>query len=150
MLVLSGGATALTTYTGFAVTLFNGVAVLALFVLRRREPDAPRPFRTFGYPVAPGLFAGVSLLIVANALWTDLGKPLISGTALGPSAAGLLVIALGPAALRLVCARWASGVSSRTRERPARAGRSGMSRRGAPTAWAADPGRRRASVPAAR
>ena len=95
LLVLSGGASALTTYTGFAITLFNGIAVLALFVLRRREPDAPRPFRTFGYPFAPGLFAAVSLLIVANALWTDLGRPLMGGTALGPSAAGLLVIALG-------------------------------------------------------
>jgi len=95
LLVLSGGATALTTYTGFAITLFNGIAVLALFILRRREPDAPRPFRTFGYPWAPGLFAVVSLLIVANALWTDLLGPLLGGAPLGPSAAGLLVIALG-------------------------------------------------------
>jgi len=95
LLVLSGGATALTTYTGFAITLFNGIAVLALFVLRRREPDAPRPFRTFGYPLAPGLFAVVSLLIVANALWTDLVGPLLRGVPPGPSAAGLLVIALG-------------------------------------------------------
>jgi APA family basic amino acid/polyamine antiporter len=95
LLVLSGGATALTTYTGFAITLFSGIAVLALFVLRRREPDAPRPFRTFGYPWAPGLFVLVSLLIVVNALWTDLVGPLLDGTRLGPSAAGLLVIALG-------------------------------------------------------
>ena len=95
LLVLSGGATALTTYTGFAITLFNGIAVLALFILRRREPDAPRPFRTFGYPWAPGLFVVVSLLIVANALWTDLVGPLLGGAPLGPSAAGLLVIALG-------------------------------------------------------
>jgi APA family basic amino acid/polyamine antiporter len=95
LLVLSGGATALTTYTGFAITLFSGTAVLALFILRRREPDAPRPFRTFGYPWAPGLFAVVSLLIVANALWTDLLGPLLGGAPLGPSAAGLLVVALG-------------------------------------------------------
>jgi APA family basic amino acid/polyamine antiporter len=95
LLVLSGGAMALTTYTGFAITLFNGVAVTALFVLRRREPAAARPFRTFGYPFAPGLFAVVSLLIVGNALWTDLVGPLLGGAPLGPSAAGLLVIALG-------------------------------------------------------
>jgi APA family basic amino acid/polyamine antiporter len=95
LLVLSGSATALTTYTGFAITLFSGIAVLALFILRRREPDAPRPFRTFGYPLAPGLFAAVSLLIVGNALWTDLLGPLLGGAPLGPSAAGLLVIALG-------------------------------------------------------
>jgi APA family basic amino acid/polyamine antiporter len=95
LLVLSGGATALTTYTGFAITLFSGIAVLAVFVLRHREPAASRPFRTFGYPFAPGLFAAVSLLIVGNALWADLVVPLLKGAPLGPSAAGLLVIALG-------------------------------------------------------
>ena len=51
--MLSGGADALTTYTGFAVVLFAGIAVAALFVLRRREPDAPRPFSAIGYPIAP-------------------------------------------------------------------------------------------------
>jgi len=34
-------------------------------------------------------------VIVANALWTDMVKPLSAGTAMGPSAAGLLIIALG-------------------------------------------------------
>ena len=43
----------------------------------------------------PAIFAVVSLLIVLNALWTDLVTPITSGTPFGPSAAGLLVIALG-------------------------------------------------------
>jgi len=60
-----------------------------------REPAAPRPFRTAGYPYVPGLFVLASLLIVCSALWTDLVRPIITATALGPSAAGLLVIALG-------------------------------------------------------
>ena len=38
LLVLSGSATTLTTYTGFAVVLFAGIAVSTLFVLRHREP----------------------------------------------------------------------------------------------------------------
>ncbi len=95
LLVLTGSANSLTTYTGFSVVLFSGVAVAALFVLRAREPMAERPFKALGYPIAPGIFAIASLLIVLNALWTDLGRPLIDGTSLGPSAAGLLVIALG-------------------------------------------------------
>jgi basic amino acid/polyamine antiporter, APA family len=95
VLVMSGGATALTTYTGFSVVLFSGVAAAALFVLRVREPDAPRPFRTIGYPIVPALFVLASLAIVCSALWTDLVQPLLNGTALGPSAAGLLVIGLG-------------------------------------------------------
>jgi APA family basic amino acid/polyamine antiporter len=95
VLVLTGSANTLTTYTGFAVVLFAGVAVAALFVLRVREPNAERPFKAIGYPIAPGIFAVASLLILSNALYTDLVKPVMNGTPLGPSAAGLLVIALG-------------------------------------------------------
>jgi APA family basic amino acid/polyamine antiporter len=95
LLVLSGSAEALTNYTGFAVVLFAGVAVGALFVLRRREPDAPRPFRAWGYPLAPAIFTLASFAIVANALWNDLILPLTSGGSWGPSAAGLLIIAAG-------------------------------------------------------
>jgi APA family basic amino acid/polyamine antiporter len=95
LLVLSGGANALTTYTGFAVVLFAGFSVLSLFVLRRQEPDAPRPFRAWGYPLAPAIFTIASLAIVCNALWNDLVVPVQNGTPWGPAAAGLIVIGLG-------------------------------------------------------
>ena len=95
VLVLTSSADALTTYTGFAIVLFTGVAVVGLFVLRVREPNAARPFKALGYPWAPGIFIVASLLILTNALWTDLGRPFMAGTPLGPSAAGLLVIGLG-------------------------------------------------------
>ena len=95
LLVLSGSARTLTTYTGFAVVLFAGIAVSTLFVLRRREPDAPRPFRAWGYPFAPAVFTIASALIVANALWTDLLRPIAYGDSWGPAAAGLIVIAMG-------------------------------------------------------
>jgi APA family basic amino acid/polyamine antiporter len=85
LLVLSGGASALTRYTGFAVVLFSGVAVAALFVLRFREPSAPRPFRAVGYPVAPAIFILASLAIVVNAVYSDPG----------PTGAGLGVIGAG-------------------------------------------------------
>jgi APA family basic amino acid/polyamine antiporter len=95
LLVLSGSAQTLTTYTGFAVVLFAGIGVSTLFVLRRREPDSPRPFRAWGYPFAPAVFTIASAFIVANALWTDLFRPIAYGGAWGPAAAGLVVIALG-------------------------------------------------------
>ena len=85
LLVLSGSADALTNYTGFAVVLFSGVAVAALFVLRFREPSVPRPFSAIGYPVAPAIFALASLAIVVNAAYT----------APGPVGAGLAVMAAG-------------------------------------------------------
>ena len=95
LLVLTGSASALTTYTGFSIILFGGVAVAALFVLRWREPDAPRPFRAVGYPVAPAIFTIAMALIVINALWNDLVSPLMHDRPWGPSAAGLIVIGLG-------------------------------------------------------
>ncbi len=95
LLVLTGGASALTAYTGFAVVLFAGIAVAALFVLRQREPNAPRPFSAWGYPFAPAVFALASFAIVGNAIWTDLVVPVAAGRTWGPSAAGLLIIAAG-------------------------------------------------------
>jgi APA family basic amino acid/polyamine antiporter len=83
--VLSAKADALVGYTGFAVVLFSGVAGAALFVLRRRNPDEPRPFRAWGYPLAPGIFVVVSALILLNAIWRSPG----------PTGAGVLVILAG-------------------------------------------------------
>jgi APA family basic amino acid/polyamine antiporter len=95
LLILTGSGNALLTYTGFSITLFLGVAVFALFVLRRREPNAERPFKALGYPIAPAIFTIACFVILANALYTDLVKPLMQGGAVGPSAWGFLVIGLG-------------------------------------------------------
>jgi APA family basic amino acid/polyamine antiporter len=85
LLVLTGGFSQLIEYTGFAVILFSGIAGVALFVLRRRVPDEPRPFRAWGYPWAPALFVGASALIVMNAVWRTPR----------PAGAGLLIIVAG-------------------------------------------------------
>ena len=86
VLVLTGSFAQLIEYTGFAVVLFSGIAGVALFVLRRRAADEPRPFKAWGYPYVPALFVGASALIVMNAVWRSPG-PSLSGTAI--IAAGL-------------------------------------------------------------
>jgi APA family basic amino acid/polyamine antiporter len=85
VLVLSANLSQLVSYTGFAIVLFSGIAVSAVFVLRRRLPHAERPFRAWGYPWAPALFVVASAAMVANELWRN---PLTS-------AAGVALIALG-------------------------------------------------------
>jgi basic amino acid/polyamine antiporter, APA family len=50
---------------------FYALAVAGVFVLRRRRPDLPRPYRVWGYPVVPGLFLLASVGLVMNALLTD-------------------------------------------------------------------------------
>jgi basic amino acid/polyamine antiporter, APA family len=84
-LVLTGSFNQLITYTGFAVVLFSGIAGVALFFLRWRRPQEPRPFRAWGYPVMPGLFVIASAMILVNAVWR----------APGPTAAGLGIMAAG-------------------------------------------------------
>jgi len=46
----------------FAEWLFYMIAGSTVFVFRSREPDAPRPYRMWGYPVVPALFVAQSLL----------------------------------------------------------------------------------------
>ncbi len=71
VLILTGSLDALGNYVGFAITLFAGVAVAAVFVLRARNPQAPRPFKAIGYPVTPAIFVIASLAIVLNAIFTN-------------------------------------------------------------------------------
>ena len=85
VLVLCGSLSQLVSYTGFAVVLFSGVAVAALFVLRGRDGAVERPFRAWGYPVAPAVFVLASAVMVGNEI---LRNP-------RPSVAGLAVIGLG-------------------------------------------------------
>jgi APA family basic amino acid/polyamine antiporter len=85
VLVLSGTQEQLVAYTGFALVLFAGVAVLSVFVLRHREPNAHRPFRALGYPLAPAIFVLASLVMVVNEIWHNPGTSL----------AGLAVMAAG-------------------------------------------------------
>ena len=85
VLVLCGSLSQLVSYTGFAVVLFSGIAVASVFVLRRREPEADRPFRAWGYPAAPAAFVLASAVMVGNEIWRNPQ----------PSIAGLAIIALG-------------------------------------------------------
>jgi APA family basic amino acid/polyamine antiporter len=66
VLVLCGTLSQLVSYTGFAVVLFSAVAVACVFVLRRREPGAARPFRAWGYPWAPAIFVLACGAMVVN------------------------------------------------------------------------------------
>lgn len=47
------------------------LSFISLFVLRFREPDKPRPYRAWGYPVTPGLALIGSLLFLAGAVYAD-------------------------------------------------------------------------------
>jgi APA family basic amino acid/polyamine antiporter len=68
VLVLSGTFEQLFTYVVFMSWLWFALAALAIFAFRTREPNAPRPFRTPGYPVTPVVFVLAALVIVVNTI----------------------------------------------------------------------------------
>jgi APA family basic amino acid/polyamine antiporter len=50
-------------YVIFAVLIFYVLTIAGLFVLRRKQPDAERPYRAFGYPLVPGLYIVAATVI---------------------------------------------------------------------------------------
>ena len=86
ILILTGSLDSIANYVGFAITLFAGTAVAAVFVLRAREPNAARPFKALGYPWTPAIFVLVSFAIVVNAFYSD---PTVSFTGTAIILAGI-------------------------------------------------------------
>jgi len=86
LLTFSGSYEQLYTYVVFAVVLFHAATGAAVFVLRRRLPGAPRPYRVWGYPWVPLLFILSSAALVVNTL---LEKPRESAFGLGLLLLGL-------------------------------------------------------------
>jgi basic amino acid/polyamine antiporter, APA family len=86
LLAFSGTYEQLFTYVMFASVLFSLAAGMALFRLRIKMPDHPRPYRTWGYPLVPILFVAGSLAFVVNTL---LERPLESLAGLGLLLLGL-------------------------------------------------------------
>jgi APA family basic amino acid/polyamine antiporter len=68
LLVFSGTYNELLDYVIFAALLFYALTVAGLFVLRIRRPDAPRPYRAFGYPLLPGMYVGLCTAVMLDLL----------------------------------------------------------------------------------
>lgn len=67
---------------------FYALAVAGVIVLRRKRPDQPRPYRTFGYPLVPVAFVAATFLILGNALITS---PVSTGMNIGLTLLGIPV-----------------------------------------------------------
>jgi APA family basic amino acid/polyamine antiporter len=85
-LALSGSYDLLTDCVMFASWVLYGMTIAAVFVLRRTMPDAPRPYRTWGYPVVPVLFLLVTAWLLFNTFRTG---PLQAFVGLGLMASGV-------------------------------------------------------------
>jgi APA family basic amino acid/polyamine antiporter len=85
LLCLSGSYGDLLDYATFSSLLFYIITIAGLFVLRKKMPDAHRPYKAFGYPVIPALYIILTTLICIDLL---VYKTFNTGM-------GLVIIALG-------------------------------------------------------
>jgi len=85
LLCLSGRYGDLLDMISFVVVIFYVLTILGIFILRKKRPDAPRPYRAFGYPVLPFLYI---LLGISFCVLLIIFKP-------GYTWPGLIIVLLG-------------------------------------------------------
>jgi APA family basic amino acid/polyamine antiporter len=85
VLVLSGRYEQLYDFVIFGSWILYAMATASVFVLRKKRPDLPRPYKTLGYPVVPLLFLGGAVVLEITTLWA---KPI-------ESISGIVLILLG-------------------------------------------------------
>lgn len=85
VLVLSGSFDTISDYVIFAAWLFYMLGAFGVFVLRKKMPDAKRPYKVWGYPYTPAIFIVFSFLFLVNSVVSDSQN----------AAMGLILILLG-------------------------------------------------------
>jgi basic amino acid/polyamine antiporter, APA family len=85
LLCLSGTYSDLLDYVVFAVLMFYVLTIAGIIVLRRKQPDVERPYKTFGYPIVPVLYivAALVIMVVLFIYKPDFTRP------------GLLIVLIG-------------------------------------------------------
>ena len=77
LLCLSGTYQDLFEYVVFALVIFWAATGLAVIILRSKQPETPRPYKAWGYPVLPILFVLINLGVFLNTIWAQPRKSLI-------------------------------------------------------------------------
>ena len=91
VLALSGTFEQLLTYVVFVGWIFYALGAICVFILRRTQPDTPRPFRVPGYPWTPVLFVIAAAALVANTIVT---QPVRAAVGIGVSLLGVPIYAI--------------------------------------------------------
>jgi APA family basic amino acid/polyamine antiporter len=70
-LCLSGKYGDLLTMVSFVVVIFYVLTIIGIFVLRRKRPDVPRPYKAFGFPVLPLIYIVLALAFCVGLVYTS-------------------------------------------------------------------------------
>ena len=85
LLCLTGTYSDLLDYTVFAILVFYILTIFGVFILRKKQPNTPRPYKAFGYPIIPAIYLFFAIALCINLL---IYKPV-------PSWIGVGIVALG-------------------------------------------------------
>jgi APA family basic amino acid/polyamine antiporter len=71
LLCLSGKYGDLLTMVSFIVVIFYVLTIIGIFILRKKEPDMPRPYKAFGYPFLPAIYIVMATVFCIGLVYTE-------------------------------------------------------------------------------
>ncbi len=71
LLCLSGKYGDLLTMVSFVVVIFYVLTIIGIFILRKKQPDLPRPYKAFGYPILPIIYIILASLFCVGLVWAS-------------------------------------------------------------------------------
>lgn len=95
VLVLSGTFDMLTDMLIFVTWIFYALGAYGVFVLRKKMPDTPRPYKVWGYPFVPAIFVLFAAAYVVITLYNDVSAYMNNTSPLINSVFGLFLVATG-------------------------------------------------------
>ena len=87
-MLLSASFVELITYMGFTLSINSALTVIGVYVMRKKAPDAVRPYKCWGYPITPTIFILLSVWMV---IFTCIHTPMIAVFGIGTILSGFLL-----------------------------------------------------------
>jgi len=85
--ILTSSFESILVFSGFALALNNFFAVAGIFILRKRQPNLERPYKTWLYPLPPLLYLSITIWTLGYIL---IERPMEAGMSLGIIVAGII------------------------------------------------------------
>jgi basic amino acid/polyamine antiporter, APA family len=95
VLIISGSFDMLADIFTFATWLFYLLGGIGIYILRKKMPDYPRPYKAWGYPIVPALFIAFAGFYVVSTIWNDINNYMNGQVPVINSLLGIGIIAMG-------------------------------------------------------
>jgi basic amino acid/polyamine antiporter, APA family len=95
VLILSGSFDMLADIFTFVTWIAYLMGGIGIFILRRKMPDAPRPYKVWGYPYVPVLFIAFASFYLVSTIWNDIHNYVTGRAPVINSLLGLVITVLG-------------------------------------------------------